>query len=476
MSPGGRSEGYVTENDGRFIFEHLPAGKYNLLAEGHGYYRQAFRENDTYSTAIVVGPGLDSAHVVFPLVASGSISGTVTDDDGDPVEGAQIMLFYRGIVSGRFETRISYSTQARSRGTFHFSNLRPGTYFAAVQARPWYVTDNSNNPELDVAYPITFYAGTTDGAAASPITVTSGSEAQLDFALHAVPAVHTYISGHYQEPGTGVTVTLNERGPGGNPLQVFPAMEMQPDKLVLRGIAPGRYDVELVRSDPQGQSVINSKVEDVTGDSAIDFSGAPKLSISGSVVFEGEERPPGPTSLYLGSIDHNFGVRATVEKDGTFALNEMPLAGRSVQILLQNAPGFYVKSVSVKGAKFSRGELELPDSGSVQLSVVAGKGFSAVPGIVLKDGKPVVAAMVLALPANPDQPGLIARDQTDSDGTFTLYSVASGRYTMVAIDDGRDLEYTNPSVMQPYLKAGRVIDVPVGNGSKLQIEVQPRKR
>src|SRR6266699_6993357 len=45
----------LTQPDGRFVFEHLEAGKYTLSAKGKGYQLQAFDVHENFSTAIVAG-------------------------------------------------------------------------------------------------------------------------------------------------------------------------------------------------------------------------------------------------------------------------------------------------------------------------------------------------------------------------------------------------------------------------------------
>ena len=64
-------------------------------------------------------------------------------------------------------------------GRFSCRHLGPGTYFIAVAARPWYARSLPQmaaqaNPELDVAYPITYYGDTTDPASATPVNLAEG--------------------------------------------------------------------------------------------------------------------------------------------------------------------------------------------------------------------------------------------------------------------------------------------------------------
>ena len=83
--------------------------------------------------------------------------------------------------------------------------------------------------------------------------------------------------------------------------------------------------------------------------------------------------------------------------------------------------------------------------------------------------------MVLLVPQDLNRTDLICRDQSDSDGTFTLYNVAPGSYTLIAIDDGRDLAYAEPSVIKPYLSQGRAVNVGLEGASELKVDVVSRQ-
>src|SRR5579863_2998907 len=60
-------EAYARGIDGRFSFEGLTAGRYALLAGRRGYVQQAYKGNEQYSTAIVVGPGLKTDELRFAM-------------------------------------------------------------------------------------------------------------------------------------------------------------------------------------------------------------------------------------------------------------------------------------------------------------------------------------------------------------------------------------------------------------------------
>ncbi len=161
----------TTGEDGSFSFDGLPQGKYSLSAVRHGYIEQSYEEHDQYSTAIAVGPGLTSEGLIFKLSAEGIISGTITDEAGEPVRNAQVRLFQDEDTNGLRATRQRETVNTDDRGVYELSNLRPGAYFLVVTAHPWYSqrlrqqqasaqgTDESQSQNLDVAYPTTYYPG-----------------------------------------------------------------------------------------------------------------------------------------------------------------------------------------------------------------------------------------------------------------------------------------------------------------------------
>ena len=112
--------------------------------------------------------------------------------------------------------------------------------------------------------------------------------------------------------------------------------------------------------------------------------------------------------------------------------------------------------------------------GVLRWFVTAAPGLTKLDGIALRNGKPYPAAMVLLVPQPLNQGNGIPRDQSDSDGTFTLPDVHPGRYSLLAIDHGRDLEYHNPKVLAPYLAHAETIDLPSNGAAAVQVNVQPR--
>ncbi len=484
----------ITAGDGRFSFTNLPVGKYSLAAEKRGESPEGYNQDENYSTAIAVGPGLDSENVVFPLDVPGSISGTVLDEQGDPVPQAQVWLFRNRVFSGRLQVFLRGTATTDSSGAFYLGHLAPGTYYAAVQGHPWYAqnliqlqiqdqpgaqAEPTHAPsELDVAYPVTYYGDSLDAASASPITISEGGAASIQITLRAVPALHVEVAEASQQPNRGVATQVFAPGPGGYPIPVNAQMFNTGNQQVLTGIAPGRYVVTLQSFNQGHPETAGTKTVELAGDSTLDLRDVPKTSLTGRVSFEGNERPTGPASIQLSSVQQRFNGQDfgfPIASDGSLETKDSNITPGHYQIEIVNAPGFFIKSMNVKGAKASGSEIDVPEGTAVQLSIVAAKGLTRINGVALKDDRPIPGAMVLLVPQDLSRTGQFRRDQSDSDGTFSLLDVEPGRYTLVAIDHGRDLEYENATVINPYLSEGEPIEVPLQNRSAVKVNVQARR-
>jgi len=68
--------------------------------------------------------------------------------------------------------------------------------------------------------------------------------------------------------------------------------------------------------------------------------------------------------------------------------------------------------------------------------------------------------MVVLVPKDPElNRELFRRDQSDLDGSFTLQSVIPGSYTIIAIENGWDMDWAKPAVMAHYCQRGRTVKV-----------------
>ena len=177
-------ETYATGADGRFSFEGLPAGKYQISVRRRGYVAQSYKGHDDYWAAIVVGPGQNSDDVRFTMTAGASIGGHVFDERGDGVRDGRVLLLQEVTSGGRRRLTRSHSAELNDLGEYRFWHLEPGAYVVVVMAQPWYAQFYGVNPaaeevrlgdiDTNVVYPVTFYPGAMDAEAAGRIYVDGG--------------------------------------------------------------------------------------------------------------------------------------------------------------------------------------------------------------------------------------------------------------------------------------------------------------
>jgi hypothetical protein len=104
------------------------------------------------------------------------------------------------------------------------------------------------------------------------------------------------------------------------------------------------------------------------------------------------------------------------------------------------------------------------------LVVNLSQGATRVAGFARRDGKGVSGVMVVLVPKEMAAlEGMARRDQSDSDGSFSLRAVVPGAYTLVAIEDGWTLDWAQPEVMARYLPGGVPVTVPDDAGSLLPL-------
>ena len=473
------ADSVVTGDDGAFDFADITPGKYWLMAEHHGFPRQAFNEHGQFSTAIVVGPGLQSEKLVFRLRPDASITGLITDDQNDPIRDAQVLLFRSGIETGGEIMTRSGQASTDDQGRYTFSHVRAGTYYLAVTAQPWYAVDaqrqkNSSDDQpspLDVAYPVTFYPGSADESGASPIVVRAGDRAAADVSLTPVAALHLRL-GSTSPQTTSVQASARVFGRFNIPVPSYNITSSDGSASYVDGLAPGRYVMQV---DSYGRSRASTRQEVTLSDNTeLAAAGEPAdITISGLVTVRGDTDPPKGAFVRLLNRHTGEGIGARVNEKGEFETSS-PLSPGKYQVYVFNAGQAVVGSVVAQGGAQATGRtLEITGKAPVHLAIELSRGLGRVDGTALRDNKAFAGAMIVLLPQDPENNApLVRRDQSDSDGTFTLREVLPGKYMLLAIADGWDLEWLNPAVLKPYLKDAKSLDIEPNGKYKLNVRAQ----
>jgi len=465
----------LTDSDGRFALEGLPAAKYHLTASRRGFRTAFYDEHDEFSTAIVTGPDQDTGSLIFRLTPGSVLRGVVTADGGDPVKDADVMLFRKPQGHKPFE-RIAQagSTTTDDTGAYEFGNLAPGEYLLAVKAEPWYALHLSgsesrsrpaNDPgaALDVVYPVTYFDSTADEAQASTIVLAGGNREQADFNLHAVPALHITLEAPRPERDEVMPV-LQQTIFGAKSFQsIASPPDPQQKTIEFSGIAPGHYQVE--QAEPRIVEL------DATVSQMVDASiGTPTVEVTGTLQTSSGSALPGETTVILDSLDPAHRENPIQITCFQSAFRLLVPAGSWQLSAISSGNPLPITAIAAGGRTHAGNQVTVRDR-PLSLVVTIEVGETRVEGFARRDGKGVAGVMVVLVPKNRSVwRGLIRRDQSDSDGSFSLRDVVPGQYTVVAIEDGWALDWAEPEVLGRYLPGGINVTVADASGKLVTLD------
>lgn len=422
----------MTDADGWFVFRDLPAGSLNfnttLLGYAGGGYNQ--HQPDGPAQAFPIADGQQVSDLVLRMWKLGTISGTVTDEAGEPVIGTFVRILRYRILGGQPVLSMSGGGQSTDdRGQFRAFNLMPGDYVvsvpagttavpaSAVQALP--ATQNSffdgaqpfMGPAMNgsgapnvmgtgqrvgnmilqtgagmsglvpppasssgqlFVYPTVFYPNATSSSHATVITLKSGeARTGVDMVLPLLPTVR--VSGSVNGPdgpvrGVGVHIVTADADQG------FLA-DTSPD------------DVATSMTDPGGQFTL--------------------LGV--------------PRGQYLLKVIRGAGRGMVQAPDGTFSLqsNNDPTLWAAVPVVVDQADvtGLVISlqpGVKVSGRVVFDGASTQPSATQLQR-----------PGVRLLPAQPGGGRM--GNPGMANQQSLI-----NPDGTFSSAGLVPGRYSVIA--------------------------------------------
>jgi hypothetical protein len=340
-----------TDNDGRFVFDQLPAGRFTVSASKAGFV-SAFHG----STRPGRGPGVPVAvaanqkvDISIRILPGATISGVVRDGQGNPAPGVTVTAV---------ESRAAGSVPAPmrevtdDRGMYRIFGLAPGEYLVAALPQlvaapatrggpgsgtvtpvtaadvqwakaaggvrttgPPGAPSGPAEPARPVSYAPVFYPGTTNAAGAATIRVATGDDRTgVDMALQ-IAGLSRLGGTLVDERGAPVriaTVSLvPKRGDQPSPVDSLvaagiitnPRAVVSASGFAFSGVVPGQYTL-IARTgagqrgavSPEAATATLWSVIDVTVDSAdrddLALRLLPGLMIAGRYVFEPGSTPP----------------------------------------------------------------------------------------------------------------------------------------------------------------------------------------
>src|SRR5579862_8540165 len=457
-------------NDGKFVFEDVAPGRYTLTAEKAGYVTQSYgaRSNSSPGTLLTLNEGDQMKDLSIKMTPQGVVTGRITDQDGDPITGAQVSMMRFNYIRGRKQLSNANTATTNDQGDFRISNLVPGRYYLSASDRRQLAVNiterpgRATNQESNVT---TYYPNGLDASGAAPLDVAAGAELRgidirmLRAKVYSVQG-KVFDSSTVKPAPSGVLMALSSQDQ--SPLlAITQTIQVRPDgSFELRNLLPGSY---VLRTMP-GVILNGSPMANLTGH--LDFTVAdsnldnvvivlsPGLEISGTVKLEDGnlqdliKRPATPTPtgvaapapppirvslvgaetlLLVGSSS------AQVASDGTFKL---PSAGAGKYWVNVNGfpEGTYVKMLRFGGQDITHLPLDLSSGAGGTLDIVlSSKAGDVSGGVQNEKGEALAGGMVTLWPKSPDlgsSTGGVRQAFTDQNGGFKLTGLAAGDYLL----------------------------------------------
>jgi hypothetical protein len=479
----------TSDEDGRFALTGVTAGLHNLQGSADGYLTSCYDAHEQFCTGIVAGAGVDTESLLLKLTPEATLSGHVTDEAGDPVRNANVRLYRENRDQGYLRILPAIGSQTNDLGEFVIGDLQPGTYYLLTTVLPWYAVHprpappgqqvyaqvsvvDSLDPSLDVAYPTIFYPEATDSSGAEAIPVRAAEQRNIDLRLFPVPAVTVTIPKALDDKNAG-QVRLEQKIFG----QFEPFRFASSNESTITGVPPGEYRLQQSGTSPGGTSR-SVQLSLTAGNTSVSAIGGQELgNVKVQLKASDGGNLPANLRLALMTKDGSSSQWSQVNEKGEAEVNGLDSGAYSLAIS-QNSQSYYVVKAISDGRPVSAYDLPVKAGASLSLTALVAPISGSLKGIAQKDGKPAAGVLILLLPIDPSLRRLFSfRDQSNLDGSFEFRRVPPGRYTVIAIEDGWDLEWAKEDALARYLPLGVSVGIPASGSNSIKlpdpVTVQP---
>jgi hypothetical protein len=477
----------TTDSTGRFEFKNLDAGEYRLSAQRNGFVRQEYGQTKPEEPGAVLTliPGQKVSDIAIRLFPAGVITGHVFDEDGDPVQGAQVSTLRYAYRNGQRELAHAGDARTNDLGEFRIYGLAPGQYIVEAEKQPRILAALKS----ESGYVPIYYPGVPDAERAAPITVRAGEEfPSADITLqttHTATLRGHVVSGTGGGPALHAQIYLLSQGTSDSGGRIISqAFVSNPQgAFELRNVTPGEYFVyaflyEHARAECARQPL---EVADVDLD-GINLTVAPGVDIKGRVRVEGQLNPsPGALQVSLAPKYTRMAIGGMpsdpVKSDGSFLLKNA--FDDEYQIYVDGLPqNYFLKSARLDGVDVLAAGVTIDTKQTPGLlDLLVSPNGARIDGVVSEDQKPFAGASVTLVPNSPHrgEKGMYRITSTDQLGHFVLQGVPPGDYKLFAWETLDPDAYKSSDFLLPFENLGQSIQITEGASLSVQLDLIPAK-
>jgi hypothetical protein len=509
---GGRSA--TTDEQGRYNFQQLPAGRYTINASKPGFISMSYgaRRPNRAGRPLPLADAEKARAVDIMLPRGSVVTGHVFDEDGEPMVGAQLRAMRFQYMQGEKRLVPAGSETSDDRGEFRIYGLQPGTYYVAATSSQTgsvmsviqsgdgtTIMAQIDGVNYGVSMPVpaptgfapTYYPGVTSVADALPINVGLQAEASnVDFVLQIVPTarVSGTLMGPDGAPAAGGSVTLAPDD-GTNSARYLGAnygSGIRPDgSFMIMNVPPGRYTAFARGQDRRAQvplfALQNVSVSgaDVTG---VALSLSPGQTVSGTVAVDAGSSAAGNLTRIrvslasLSPLPIPTPPASGVLIDGSFSLT--PVVAGNYLVRVSGLPqNFALKSADYGGRDVADLPLEVRAGQNIAgIGVVISDRVTEISGTVPdSEGQLLPDYTVVAFPTDPSnwrpQSRFIQIARPDANGQFRIRGLPPGDYMIVALDDVENGEWFDPAFLDSARRSAVRVSLSDGDTKTLELKL-----
>ena len=503
MSMEARGGGVTnTDGNGNFEIKDLPAGRYTVSVMKGGFAQAQFgqRRPGDMGTPIELADGQTAEKVNFVLTRGGVISGTVVDDGGEPMAGAQVaaMLFQFMQGSRRLVPARSDGSTDRTddKGNFRLFGLPPGDYFISASNRTNnFMAAGMTSTEQDGFAP-TYYPGTPNVTEATRITVKGGQEingANISMIVARLARVRGRALNSRGEPASGTMAMLSPADPFASMMMtgMNNAMIGADGTFEFANVAPGRYNLNVRASGMQNPNAefavlpVTVSNEDIDNVIITTYTGA----IARGVVVTDDGSPPPfrpeqvqvfaamfePGPMFMPPGQNRINDDYTFEMTGLFDRRRFNASAG-----MGPAGGWYLKAVLFDGQDITDSGAEFAPGRTYDgLQIVFTQKATDLSGLVTDDrGKPVLDATVIVFPSNRDRWNYLSRYirtmRPDTNGHFTTKNLPPAEdYLIIAVQNLEQGQGSDPEFLTRAREEAKAFSLNEGETKAVDIKLSP---
>jgi protocatechuate 3,4-dioxygenase beta subunit len=425
QSDDGSGWGYTeTGPDGFYNIGGLATSEYRVEVRADGYLREYYdgvRDWEN-ATLVPVVEGQDTPNINFSLDVGGTISGIVTDAQGNPIEGAWAEAYANdGSGWGYAETD--------AEGSYKIVGLASSEYLVEVWAD---------------GYLHEYYDGAHQTGDATFVGVTEGQDTLgIDFSLDVGGTISGVVTDAQGNPIEGAWVGADrEGGGGGGDAQTDADGSYQID-----GLATGEYLVLAGAYGYLGEFYDGVRNwEDATLAPVVEVRDTPninfRLDVGGTIsgiVTDAQGNPIERAWVETESVDGNGRSYARTGPDGSYKTIGLASGEYRVDVWVGGYLQEYYDGVRDRDDAVPVAVVEGQDTPGIDF-ILHREG--TISGIVTDEGEsPIKGASVYATSSEGSE--LTVGTQTENDGSYMLHGLSSDRYFVWASAPGFEEQYYN---------------------------------